>query len=72
MAKNKSEDFSNNEFVTIGGIVITGTDYETIRKELNMIHNDKTNRAMSFSSYGSQMFTQLAADIRAGKRMRKY
>jgi hypothetical protein len=72
MAKNKSEDFSNNEFVTIGGIVITGTDYETIRKELNMIHNDKTNRAMSFSSYGSQMFTQLAADIRSGKRMRKY
>jgi len=72
MAKNKSEDFTNHEFVTIGGIVITGTDYETIRKELNMIHNDKTNRAMSFSSYGSQMFTQLAADIRSGKRMRKY
>jgi len=71
--RKKTADFTEAEFVTVGGIKLPGPDYQTIKEAVRTLEtNADTGMPMSLSAYLSRYLQSVAADIRAGKRMKKY
>jgi hypothetical protein len=72
LRRSAKEEITDDEKVVIGNIAISGSTYKTVREELRKQHNGETNRPMSISVYMSKVMEEMAANIRAGKRMKKY
>jgi hypothetical protein len=69
----QTTDFNTKEWITVGGAKISGADYQTIKEAVRSLgKNEATGKPMSVSVYLSDFLKSLAADIRAGKRMKKY
>lgn len=69
----KGTDFTKQKIVVVGGAKISGKDYQLIKDNVEKLgYNEETGYAMSVSTYLASFLKATAADIRAGKRMKKY
>ena len=66
-------DFTKQSIVTVGGIKISGSDYQVIKDNVEKLgYDQETGYAMNVSKYLAAFLKATAADIRAGKRMKRY
>lgn len=69
----KGTDYTKKKIVLVGGAKVSGEDYQVIKDAVAKLgKNEETGREMGVGAYLSKYLESLAADIRAGKRMKKY
>ena len=69
--KLKGQGFNDAESVGIGGVKVSGTDYQTVKDFLFEKGKEKGER-IPLSGFASSVVSVIAEDIRNGKPMKRY
>jgi hypothetical protein len=70
--KIKGAAFEGTELVGVGGVKVSGTDYQTIKDFLFEAGKKNGSGRIPLSRFASNVLTVIADDIRNGKPMKRY